>query len=214
MIEYLEQGDIAIVNGIKFRRDKKTGYYLSSSQINGKRKRLHVYVWELYNGTVPEGYNVHHKDHDKSNNDISNLELLTAQEHKKRHGEELSEAERQERRETVTAKAMPKAIEWHSSDKGRKWHKEHYEAMKDKLYIKEEYICIECGKKFTAIKGNSKFCSNNCKSMYRRKSGVDNVERKCKVCGNTFIANKYSAAKYCEEHKGKGGHGRRDSRCI
>jgi sugar lactone lactonase YvrE len=59
-------------NGIKFTRDEKTGYYLNSTI----RKRLHRYVWEFYNGKIPEGYQIHHKDKDKSNNDISNLELM------------------------------------------------------------------------------------------------------------------------------------------
>lgn len=44
-----------------------------------------------------------------------------------------------------------------------------------------------------------KFCSNNCKSAYRRKSGVDNEERICKICGEIFITNKYSKAKVCSK---------------
>lgn len=52
MVEYQENGDLAIINEYKFRRDKKTGYYLSTRLIGKKRKRLHIYVWELINGAI------------------------------------------------------------------------------------------------------------------------------------------------------------------
>ena len=38
----------AYVDGYKFRKDSKTGYYLSSKKIDGRRPRLHVYVWEKH----------------------------------------------------------------------------------------------------------------------------------------------------------------------
>ena len=50
-------------DGRKFTRDEKTGYYLCSTKdLIGSRKRMHVYVWEYYNGLVPEGYHIHHID--------------------------------------------------------------------------------------------------------------------------------------------------------
>ena len=76
-------------DGRKFTRDETTGYYLCSSHsANGVRKRMHVYVWEYYNGIVPKGFQVHHIDEDKSNNNISNLELLSITEHLSFHGKE------------------------------------------------------------------------------------------------------------------------------
>jgi hypothetical protein len=42
-------------------------------------KLLHRVIWQLANGTIPDGYVVHHKDHDKTNNNISNLELVEAE---------------------------------------------------------------------------------------------------------------------------------------
>ena len=41
---------------------------------------LHKFVWECFNGVVPEGKVVVHIDGDKSNNVISNLELTTPNE--------------------------------------------------------------------------------------------------------------------------------------
>lgn len=45
----------------------------------------HRRVWEAHNGPIPEGMLVHHKDHDKWNNDIANLELLSRVGHAEEH---------------------------------------------------------------------------------------------------------------------------------
>lgn len=196
--------NIVILDGYKFRKDKKTGYYLSSGTINGKRKRLHIYVWERENGTIPKGYHIHHKDHNKDNNSIENLEMLTAEEHTQRHVEEITDEQRKRSSENVVKYAVPKAKEWHKSESGKEWHLCHYEETKEKLHQKSEFVCEFCGISFTAeITGKNRFCSNNCKSAYRRKSGVDNVERECKYCGDKFITNKYSKAVRCKACKSK-----------
>ena len=85
MVQYFDNGDLACFDGLSFRRDKRTGYFLNSTT----HKRLHVYVWEHYNGEVPKGYHIHHKDHDKNNNEIENLVLLSASEHASLHGDSV-----------------------------------------------------------------------------------------------------------------------------
>jgi hypothetical protein len=57
---------------------RNTGYYGATS---GDRHLLHRAVWEHHNGTIPEGWDIHHRDEDKTNNDISNLECLPKAEH-------------------------------------------------------------------------------------------------------------------------------------
>ena len=54
---------------------------------NGKRRMAmeHRVVWELHNGPIPEGMQIHHIDGDKLNNDISNLECVYPTEHKRIH---------------------------------------------------------------------------------------------------------------------------------
>ena len=75
MVQYVDDGDLACFDGLSFRRDKRTGYFLNAKT----HKRLHVYVWEYYNGSeVPKGYHVHHKDFNKGNNEIENLVLMSA----------------------------------------------------------------------------------------------------------------------------------------
>lgn len=53
--------------------------------VEGKTKKCHVLVWESLNGPKPKGFDIHHVDEDKSNFDISNLLLLTQEEHFKIH---------------------------------------------------------------------------------------------------------------------------------
>jgi hypothetical protein len=100
-------------------------------------------------------------------------------------------------------KARIKAIEWHKSEEGRKWHSQQYKISLGNVGEKK-FVCECCGKEFYKInKGTNRFCSNNCKSKYRRKSGVDNITRICVVCGSEFIVNKYSKKIKCDKCKRK-----------
>jgi len=54
--------------------------------IEEKRFRFeHVIIWETNFGRIPNGYQIHHKDRDKLNNDPNNLELVTPPYHKRIH---------------------------------------------------------------------------------------------------------------------------------
>lgn len=203
VVEYLELGDLAVFDGFKFRRDKETGYYLSSKKINGKRKRLHVYMWEYFKGDIPEGLNIHHKDGDKSNNTIENFELMTNSKHSEHHSNELVKSNYDKIVSNLKEKALPKAIEWHKSEEGIKWHKENYEKSKFDFHILRQYKCIVCGKSFESTQMKSKYCSNKCKSQFRRDSGVDDVVKICEKCNKEYIANKYQKTKYCSLCKSK-----------
>lgn len=60
----------------------KDGYYECTTV---DRLMLHNVVWEKQNGKKPKGYEIHHIDKNKVNNDISNLQLVTPKEHTKLH---------------------------------------------------------------------------------------------------------------------------------
>lgn len=201
-IEY--KNNYAIFNGERFKKDNKTGYYLSSGNlVNGKRIRLHRYIWEYYYGEIPKGYDIHHKDHNKDNNDISNLEMLLKEEHIDLHKREITDETRNKYRENMNENARPKAIEWHKSIEGSKWHKEQYKISLGKLEP-QKFICKNCNKEYYSMNvGTNSFCSNKCKSAYRRKSGIDDILRNCIICGKQFKINKYSKKIKCDECKKK-----------
>lgn len=60
----------------------KDGYlkYAFTSKFGTYNIAVHKFVQELYNGPVPNRFTIDHKDNDRSNNHISNLQLLTPEE--------------------------------------------------------------------------------------------------------------------------------------
>lgn len=69
-------------NGRRFTL-RENGYY---GETTGKREYLHRAVWRAFKGSIPEGYDVHHRDENKMNNHPDNFDLLTKSEHGKTHG--------------------------------------------------------------------------------------------------------------------------------
>jgi hypothetical protein len=195
MIKY--ENDYAYVDGYKFKKNTRDNYYLSSNNIGNRRKYLHIYIWEKHNGEIPKGYDIHHIDHNKDNNEISNLKMILKREHSLLHSKELTEEQKAKKIKNFNEKARPKAIEWHKSKKAEKFHKEQYKISLGKMKP-QKITCENCGKDYYSIcNGRNKFCSNKCKSAYRRKIGVDNIEKKCIKCGEKFEVNKYSKREQC-----------------
>ena len=168
-IQYFEGGKVAVFKGQRFVRDDKSGYYRNSKS----HKRLHRAVYEYHHGKIPVGYDVHHIDFDKANNAVSNLMLLTWIEHRRVHGECISEEQRELMRKNMVINAMPAAAEWHRSDAGREWHRRHYQQTKDRFMQKRQMTCVCCGKEYLGY-ANAKFCSDRCRRIWRRKSRVGN----------------------------------------
>lgn len=53
--------------------------------VDGRDRKVHVLEWERHFGPKPEGHEIHHRDEDKGNWSIDNLELLTNQDHQRLH---------------------------------------------------------------------------------------------------------------------------------
>lgn len=172
-------------------------FYLCGNYFQHRGLRLHVAVWRYHNGEIPKGYHVHHKDGDRSNNQIDNLELLEAGMHSSLHQRSEDRREYQQKH-IVDMRVL--ASEWHKSDEGREWHRkkatDQWEQAESNLYA-----CDQCGKTFESRHKygpkEHRFCGNNCKAAFRRKSRTDYVERVCAYCGKTFMTNKYSKAECC-----------------
>lgn len=172
-------------------------FYLCGNYFQHQGKRLHRIVWEYNNGAIPEGYDVHHKDKDRTNNQIWNLEMLPESEHCRLHG---TDPDRLESQQKHIEDIRPLAAAWHGSEEGRAWHSEHGKQCWENA-PEFEYVCTQCGKTFTSkvhySPNRNKFCSNNCRSEFRRDSGVDDEERVCIECGRVFVINRYAKARCC-----------------
>jgi len=152
------------LNGRGFYKCPETGYWKSRYP---SAEYLHRAVWKHHNGTIPDGYHIHHKDHDRSNNDISNLEMVEASEHAKHHAPH-NEWVGSEGNKAQLMEAQEKAKEWHRSEAGRAWHSDNAKkAWKTRVFHKKD--CEFCGDEFeTPYPKRARFCHLNCKMNMRR----------------------------------------------
>lgn len=162
---------------------------------NGKyfrraRTFLHRDVWAHHKGPIPEGYHVHHVDHDTTNNTIENLQLVWGSTHLHHH---LVENPRPK-----PEWAYPALKVWRESPEGKARLAELGKRNSVYLGQEKEFQCECCNEYFFAPHvGSNRFCSNKCKSKWRRDAGLDDVTRACQECGTEFKANKYDAVKNC-----------------
>ncbi len=148
--------------GRKFYQDKTTGYWISTDY---PRIRAHRWVWTFHYGTPPKGYHVHHKNEDKSDNRIENLDLLSAQKHYYHHLDKSPEKLQKAKENCERIRHLTK--EWHASEEGLAWHKAHgILTWIDRKPI--EICCLQCGKKVETKTYHQKFCHQNCKAKHLR----------------------------------------------
>lgn len=208
------KNDYIIIDDIWFYKENTGLYYLGNVPgEDGKRHpvRAHNYVWEKYNGKIPKGFSVHHLDKDPRNNDISNLALMSYSAHSSYHAKDHSEESKQRMNEIV----RPAAVQWHQSEDGSEWHKQHYEEVTKEIW--NTYVtktCTVCGKEYqvkSCAAKKSKYCSDHCKNIspeakQRNKDRQPQQweyinshleERICSVCGKPFLAKKYYKTKNC-----------------
>lgn len=188
------------VNSITAKQQEYRGkvYYLCGNYFQRKGERLHRTVWEKTNGRkIPNGYHVHHIDGDRSNNAPENLALVRGSEHISLHGKGRKATEKQLKH---LERIRPLTVEWHRSAEGREWHRQQSKQQWQKREP-ETYTCTHCGEEFQSLNRygghENRFCSNNCKSAYRRAQGYDDVIRACERCGKERIVNKYSKSRFC-----------------
>lgn len=145
-------------------------YYLCGRYFQRNGVRLHRTVWEhVWGRPVPDGHDVHHADHDRSNNQPGNLELLESTRHLSHHS---SDPENIARIKSQLDKAREAAANWHRSDTGRQWHSEHYDKhLRERMGQKVEKTCQQCGAQYLTVfpkAEQSRFCHPNCKARALR----------------------------------------------
>jgi len=147
----------------------------------GKKRYFHREIWKSFHGEIPKGYHIHHKDGNKLNNSIENLECLSHADHLRLHMRENAE----------------KLHEWHKSAEGRAFLGE-----KAKQLWKDREIhtinCLQCGKTFEAKQvDRAKYCDNKCEQRARRARGDDLIDRICVICEQPFKVNRYYKTLTC-----------------
>jgi len=167
-----------------------------------QRQALHRAVWENANGPIPEGAQIHHKDGDTLNNDISNLVAVTPAEHASEHEDMYSEEYKQFRRQHLE-KIRPLTVAWHGSEEGLAWHKKHgRESYKTRVPV--DRVCIQCGKNYQSMarRDTDRFCSRPCISRHNEATKRYYEFRECAACGAPFQAKKGKKQQSCSRKCG------------
>lgn len=171
----------AVFNGVNYYL-RPNGYYSTTKKKH--TSALHHAVWEFYGNKIIKGYDIHHKDFDKTNNNIDNLEQLSHEEHARIHmlANDAINKKCKECGDSFLSGNTPSssplckpcrnAI---NKEYKRRWTKEKRERINKKSlekYHSEEYretrICKLCGKEFSTYKyGPQKLCSRSCASRSR-----------------------------------------------
>jgi hypothetical protein len=170
-------------SGIVYRRNRR-GYYVNQEG-HGREPYLHRAVYKDAFGEIPKGHDIHHIDHDKSNNDISNLQCLTRSEHTRLHG-----IENQNNPQWVARNIEVLALMRSMSPSNNP----------PTLPCK----CVQCGAEYLAHLPNELYCTDKCeRTAFRARERAGKVERMdrehectCIQCNVVFKANR-STTKVC-----------------
>lgn len=196
--------EIVIFNGVRFRRypdakDRSSRVYFNPGIADRRRgiESLHREIWKAAHGPIPPGCDIHHRDGNPLNNALDNLECLTEAEHNARH--DTGAWGRTEAGQAHLAAIRPLTVEWHRSPAGRQWHSENGKRVwKTREPVRKS--CDQCHAAYDDItrRADSRFCSNACKSEWRRAQGVDAEDRTCPACGVVFrVRTKYAKQRAC-----------------
>lgn len=160
--------------------------------------KLHRTVWEDANGPIPDGYDIHHKDENPLNNDISNLECLTRLEHRQRHPvKDLEKA----RAHMAEVRAI--GADWHKSEEAKP-SKARASRIGWEQFEPVSRVCQHCLSPFLdkSRTRDAAFCSANCRSYVQSHSDKYQIDGACVVCGLPFRHYKYSTTLTCSRSCG------------
>lgn len=174
--------------GKRFALRNNDGHFFGKS--GRKTTTLHRIVWSHYFGEIPKGFAVHHIDHDKSNNNIENLRLVSLAEHARIHNRGVCRAPKK----IFVCEYCGKEFEAHDVG-ANKYCSATCNSKACILRHPLQKTCAYCGKRFTTYKKKTRFCSNSCESRARYADRRE--ERTCPVCGEVFSVPKRSRKIYC-----------------
>jgi hypothetical protein len=188
-------------NGVAFRRYPDSKWWADRTYFTplprDRRRgvgRLHQEIWKAAHGPIPGGHDIHHRDHNASNNALDNLVCIPNDDHRAEHADQP----RTDAQHAQFERAQAAAAEWHGSEEGRAWHIEHGARTWDNREDRH-LVCEWCKETFGTRDRNpsTRFCSGRCRAYARKASGVDDIDRVCTWCSATFRINRYAKARTC-----------------
>lgn len=122
--------------------NKKARYYYSRDGL-----LLHRAVWARAHGPLPAGHEVHHRDRDRSNNQLTNLELLTVSAHRSLTSRERTDPGWAEGRSERTSRGLTDY-----------W----------KRRPPRDVVCAQCGVTYQSTGMRARFCGATCAARHHR----------------------------------------------
>ena len=173
-----------------------SGRYYSDGNKNVPERLLHRRVWFDAHGQIPEGYEIHHKDNDWTNNSLDNLECMCGSQHASDHMKKRWENPEQREKlllHNAANRELTKA--WHASPEGLHWHSENAkQAWLTRSFV--DLTCIGCGSMFQSQVSTSQWCNSACWQR-ANKHRIKRESRVCVMCGNGFECKKYTKTSTC-----------------
>ncbi|MFF4292106.1 HNH endonuclease signature motif containing protein [Streptomyces vinaceus] len=132
-------------NGYRYQ-EGPDGYWQASERRGpGAGERLlHRAVWAHAHGPIAEGVHIHHKDGDRANNDLANLEPMAEGDHLRLH-----------KAEPMGASAVDSATR--SKQRKAEWAKKEPRTV----------TCVGCGATFESTGQRAAFCTLPCGKRFR-----------------------------------------------
>ena len=153
-------------------------------------KPLHRVVWEYFNGKIPSGYVIHHKDHNRANNNIENLQMMTRKEHSLTHYPDSLPVAAPKKR-TFICQFCGKEYEAFDNGKNKFCSTKCTNEFR-KRHLKK--TCKYCGKEFWTSRKSVNYCSKSCGLK-----GIATVyDKVCPICEKKFQTTR-KAQKYCSK---------------
>lgn len=164
-------------DGVTYHKDKG-GHYRTTVPIH----RAH---WSYYHGEVPKGYDIHHINGDKTNNDISNLLILKKSEHHSLHRHIAIAKEY-----TCVCDVCGKIFSSLSPKANTRFCSAACNAQAQRKRKKNYTIrkCVVCGKNFSVFKTKTtRCCSKSCAMTLSWQTGREKITEKiCPTCNKKF----------------------------
>lgn len=169
--------------GLKWTKKAK-GYYQSTTTVDGKRLWLHQYTYAREHGEQLDGAHIHHKDGDKDNNELGNLQRLSAEEHAAEHSAERSVLGKTAEQLLHLERARVLCAEARAG--------KYVSRRRQRKDVVRTRTCPECRKEFilkSRDKDSTAYCSEFCHGRQNALYAAEDYAKPvpCLHCGTGFV---------------------------